>query len=128
MILANKEISDATALKMVSKLLRRSQPTKGFRVKTRSGEKTLTYDELLQFVDDLATRLDEGSYGVIHRCDTCGNFSRPGRINQRGCCFPKKLTSFRNREDFCSMWIPMDENQKYLKEKMDGYFKSLQTK
>lgn len=127
MILDDKDIQDATVLKLVSKLLRKNQSTRGFRLKTKRGERTLTYNEVIQFVDELATRLGDGRYGVIRRCDTCGNFSRPGNPKSKGYCFPKTHTSFRAKTDFCSRWTPMDANQKYIKEKIDE-FESLQTK
>ena len=128
MILRDKDIPDATLLKLVYKLLEKNQSTRGFKMKTRKGQRTITYDELLQFIDTLAKQLDSGGYGEIRRCDTCGNFSRSGKSNKRGWCFPKKHTSFRDKTDYCSGWIPMDEKQQHIKERMDEHFETLQTK
>lgn len=128
MILKHKDISDATALKMVSTLLRKQQSSKGFKVNTRKGTRTVTYDELIKFVDVLAKRLDSGRYCEVHRCTTCGNFNRSGKTNKRGWCFPQEHTSTRLSTDYCSRWVPMTEQQKHIKERMDEHFESLQTK
>lgn len=117
MLLREKGIPDATVLKLVSKLLKRNPSSKGFRIKVRNGTETLTYDEVVKFVDNLASQLASGGYGEIRRCDTCGNFSRPGARGMRGWCFPKERTSFKDTKDYCSGWIPMDEQQKYIRER-----------
>lgn len=125
MILKNQGISDETALKLVFKVLKRNQSIKGFKVNTKKGEKTITFDELLKFVEDLANSLSEGSYGEIRHCNTCGNFSRSGTKGQRGWCCPDTHTSFRNNKDYCSGWKPMTEEQKHIKEVLDEHFKTL---
>lgn len=127
MILKDKGIPDSTVLKLVSKLLARGQYGKGFKLKTKNGERTMTYDEVIAFVDALAERMKHNEYAVIHRCDTCGNFSRPGVKGKRGCCFPKKHTCFRYPTDYCSGWQPMSEEQKRLKEALDERFKTVHT-
>lgn len=125
MLYKNKGIPDATVLRLVSKLLRSHQSNKRFRVKTKSAEGTLTYDEVIRFVDELAKRVDDGRYGEIHRCDTCGNFNRSGKLGKRGWCSPKEYTSFRNKTDHCSNWIPMTQEQKQIREKINEHFRTL---
>lgn len=123
MILKDKGIPDALVLKLVSTLLRRNQTGKGFRLKTKKGERTMTYDEIIAFVDELAERMKSDEYIEVRRCNTCGNFSRSGVRGMRGSCFPKHFTSFRSNNDFCSGWTPMSEEQKRLKEALDERFK-----
>lgn len=129
MLFKNKGISDATAVKLLVKVLK-SNPSavKGFKVTTSEGKKTVTYGELIKFAEALALRLEDGRYGVIRRCDTCGNFSRSGKVGKRGWCHPKEYSQFRNKSDYCSKWIPMTPEQKQIKETINGHFKSLQTK
>lgn len=127
MLFKNKGISDATVLRIVSKILKECPASKGFRVNTPEGKKTLTHQEIIKFIDALAVRLEDGRYGVIRRCDTCGNFSRSGKMGKRGSCFPKVRSLFRSKTDYCSGWIPMNPEQKYIKEKVNEHFK-LQTK
>ena len=127
MILKDKDIPDSTVLKLVSTLLRRSQAGKGFRLKTKKGEKTLTYDEVIAFVDELAERMNRREYIKVRRCDTCGNFNRPGIKGGLGCCFPKNFTCSRLSTDYCSGWIPMSEEQRRLKEVLDVRYKKMQT-
>lgn len=128
MLFKNKGIPDATVLRIVSKILKESPTAKGFRVNTPGGKKTLTYEEITKFVDALAIRLEDGRYGVIRRCDTCGNFSRSGKLGKRGWCHPAKHSLFKDNTEYCSGWIPMTAEQKHTKETIDGHFKSLQTK
>lgn len=128
MIFRDKGIPDSTVLKVVATLLKRGEATKGFRVKTLHGKRVLTHDEVIQFVEELAQRLDEGSYGAIRRCSTCGNFNRSGKANTRGWCSPKEFTSFRKTNEYCSRWIPMTPEQQYLGEVLDAHAKTLQTK
>lgn len=128
MILKKQNIPDATALRLISKLLKKNQTSKKFKVKTRQGESIVTYDEIVQFVDILAKMLDEGRYGVIRRCDTCGNFNPSGKSNKRGWCSPKDRSLFRNKTDHCSKWIPMTEEQKHIREVLNEHFGTLQTK
>ena len=128
MLFKSKGIPDATVLKIVSKILKDSTPTKAFRVNTSDGKKTLSYEEIIKFIDALAVRLEDGRYGVIRRCDTCGNFSPSGQKGRRGCCSPKEHTLFREPTEYCSKWVPMTKEQKHIKEVLDGHFKSLQTK
>ena len=127
MLFKKKSIPDATALRMVAKLLKRQPATKGFNLKTNSGYKTVSYDELIKFVEALADRLDDGRYGEIRRCDTCGNFSRSGGRKSMGACFPKNYSSGKKTTDYCSGWIPMNEEQKHIKKRMDEHF-AVQTK
>lgn len=126
MLFKNKGIPDATVLRVVSKILKEN-PTKGFRVNTSGGKKTLTHDEIVKFIDALATRLEDGRYGVIRRCDTCGNFSRSGAKGKRGWC-SKECDLSRERTEFCSSWKPMNQEQKHRKEMLDEHFRTLQTK
>lgn len=130
MLFKNKGISDATVLRIVSKILKENPSTKGFRVNTSEGKKTLSYEEIIKFIDALAVRLEDGRYGVIRRCDTCGNFSRSGKMGKRGWCHPKEHSQFRDKGDYCSKWIPMTPDQKRIKETINEHFKSqsLQTK
>lgn len=127
MLFKKKGISDATVLKIVAKILKNNPPSKGFKVKTPRGSQTLTAEEIVRFVEALAARLDDGRYGVIRRCDTCGNFSRSGKASKRGWCSPKEHSSFKNKTDYCSNWIPMTAEQKHIKERIDEHRK-LQTK
>lgn len=129
MLFKNKGISDATAVKLLVKVLKSNpSPVKGFKVTTAGGKKTVTYEELIKFAEALALRLEEGRYGVIRRCDTCGNFSRSGKAGKRGWCHPKEHSQFRDKGDYCSGWIPMTPEQKHIREKVNEHFKSLQTK
>lgn len=127
MILKDKDIPDSTVLKLVSKLLARNKAGKGFRLKTKKGDKTITYDEVIDFVDKLAEHLQRREYIRVRRCDTCGNFNRPGLKGGRGCCFPKDFTCSRVSTDYCSGWIPMSAEQKRLKEAIDERFKTIHT-
>lgn len=128
MLFKNKGVSDSTVLKIVSKILRDNESTKGFRVSTSKGKATLTYAEIIKFVDALAERLADGRYGVIRRCDTCGNFSRSGRKGRKGWCSPKDCNLYRANDEYCSKWIPMTKEQQYTKEVINEHFKSSQTK
>ena len=128
MLFKKKDISDVTVLRLVSKILEKNQTAKGYKVRTNKGEQKLTAEEVVEFVRVLAKRLEEGRYGVIRRCDTCGNFSRSGKRGNRGSCFPKEHSLFRNKTDYCSGWIPMSPEKKYIKEKIDEHFKSSQIK
>lgn len=128
MLFKSKGISDATVLRLVAQILKKNQTAKGYKVKTKDGEQRLTAEEVVKFVQALATRLDDGRYGVIRRCDTCGNFSRSGKMGKRGWCHPKEHSLFRNRTDYCSGWIPMTPEQQHIKERVNEHFKSLQTK
>ena len=127
MLFKKKGIPDATVLKIVAKILKNNPPSKGFKVKTSQGMQTLTPEEIVRFVEALAARLDDGRYGVIRRCDTCGNFSRSGKANQRGWCSPKERTLFKHKNEYCSNWIPMTAEQKHIKERINEHQK-LQTK
>lgn len=122
MILSDKNVADSKALKMVAKLLKKQPSAKGFKLKTNKGEQIVTPDELIQFVETLAEKLDAGDYGEIHRCDTCGNFSRSGKRKDVGACFPKTYTATRLTTDHCSGWTPMDAEQRHIKERMDEHF------
>lgn len=129
MLFKNKGISDATAVKLLVKVLKSNPSTvKGFKVTTSGGKKTVTYEELIKFAEALALRLEDGRYGVIRRCDTCGNFSRSGKMSKRGWCNPKEHSQFRNKTEYCSKWIPMTPEQRHIKETINEHFKSLQTK
>lgn len=129
MLFKNKGISDATAVKLLVKGLKSNpSPVKGFKVTTPEGKKTVTYGELIKFAEALALRLEDGRYGVIRRCDTCGNFSRSGKAGKRGWCHPKEHTQSRDKTEYCSKWIPMTPEQKRIKETVNEHFKSLQTK
>jgi hypothetical protein len=122
MILEEKNISDVRALKMVARLLKRQPPGKGFRIDTENGAKRITCEELVEFIYELAKRLEEGRYQEVKTCDTCGNYSRSGKYANRGACFPKEYTSSRKSTDHCSGWVPMDKDQQFIKEKMDEHF------
>lgn len=125
MLFNNKGISDATVLRLVSKILQKNQTAKGFKIKTNNGYQTLTYDEVVKFIDALAVRLDDGRYGAIRRCDTCGNFSRSGQRGKRGWCSDSHRGLFRGKADYCSGWIPMTDDQKRLRRTIN---ERLQTK
>lgn len=129
MLFKNKGISDATAVRLLVKVLKDNpSPARGFKVNTSKGKKTVSYEELIKFAEALAVRLEDGRYGVIRRCDTCGNFSRSGKVGQRGWCSPKEHTLFKHKNEYCSKWIPMTPEQKRIKETVNEHFKSLQTK
>lgn len=128
MLFKNKGIPDETVLRLVAKILLKNQTAKGYKVKTKNGGKTLTADEVVKFVQALAARLEDGRYGVVRRCDTCGNFSRSGKFGKRGWCNPKSHSMFRDKNEYCSNWTPMTPEQKYIKEAINGHFKSSQTK
>lgn len=121
------EVPEYLVLKLVSTLLKRNPACKGFKLKTKKGYKTMTFDEVVAFVDELADSMKRNEYIAVRRCDTCGNFSRAGVRGARGSCFPKHFTSFRHNDDFCSGWTPMSEEQKRLKEALNERFK-IQTK
>lgn len=123
MILFEKGIPDTTIMKLVSKLLRRSNLPKGFKIKTLSGVQTITSEELIGFVDSLAEGLEKGDYGVIRRCDTCGNYGHPGRKNKRGLCPSHEGSFLKYPTDFCSSWKPMTKEQQKMKERIDEVFK-----
>ena len=128
MILQDKGISDATALKMVRKLLAKHRSNTGFRLNTKNGTVTVTYDDLIQFVGILANKASCGEYGELRMCTTCGNFNRSGKYQHMGWCSPKEHTLTRKTTDHCSRWVPMTEQQKHTKERIDEHFGSLQTK
>ena len=127
MLFKNKGIPDATVLKIVSKILKDNEPTKGFRVNTPKGKAILSYKEIIQFLDALALRLEDGRYGVIRRCDTCGNFSRSGRKGRKGWCSPKDCNLCRDSTEYCSKWTPMTKEQQHIKEAINEHHRT-QTK
>lgn len=128
MILKKKGVLDSTVLKMVSRVLKETTPTrKGFKVKTLRGEAVVTHEELIQFVDKLAEEIQQGNYDKLRKCETCGNFGYPGRKGAKGWCSPKDYSSFRKPEDYCSQWIPMTEQQKHTRRVLRGESGTLQT-
>lgn len=127
MILKNKDIPDATVLKLVAKQLRNNQTAKGFKMKTKKGVRTLTFEEVVEFIDTLASQLESGQYGEIRRCDTCGNFRRSGQKGRRGWCTPTTHTCYKSPTEYCSGWVPMSPEQIRLKEKLNEHFRT-QTK
>ena len=127
MLFKKKNIHDDAALRLVAEILKKS-PDKTYKVKTSSGEKTVSTEELMKFTIALASRLADGRYGEIKRCDTCGNFNRSGKSGKRGWCSPKEYTASRKTTDHCSSWTPMSKEQAALKERIDEHFKSLHTK
>ena len=94
-----KGIPDAEVLRLVAKILKKNQTAKGYKLSTTAGKATLTADDVVRFIEALATRLDDGRYGAIRRCDTCGNFSRSGKMGKSGWCFPKEHSLSRCKED-----------------------------
>ena len=128
MILKEKNIPDATALRLASRLLKREQRSTKYRVKTKTGEAVVSYGEVINFLDTLAKRFEEKEYGVVHRCNTCGNFNPSGKSSKRGWCSPKDRSLFRNKTDHCSKWVPMTEEQKHIREVLNEHFRTLQTK
>lgn len=130
MILKDKGVLDSTMMKVVARVLKNNTSgVKGFKLKTLRGVVNVTYDEIVQFVETLAEEMSKGNYDKLRKCDTCGNFSYPGRKGAKGCCFPKEFTSFRKTEDYCSQWIPMNAEQKYIRRRMleSNEFGTLQT-
>lgn len=116
MILKHTEVRDATVAKLVAKLLRKNPPSvQKFKIKTRFGDKVITYEDILQFMDTLSAKLDSGDYEDIRRCDTCGNFSRSAR-SPKGWCSPSNRDFYKDKRAYCSDWIPMSEQQKYVRE------------
>lgn len=128
MILENKGVLDNTLLKMVAKVLKDTPRTKGFKVKTLDGVVTITYEELIQFVEKLAEEIANGNYDQLNKCATCGYYSYPGKKGGKGWCCPKNFTSSRRNDDYCSQWTPMTAEQEYIRRKVDGQFGQLQTK
>lgn len=126
MLFKKKCIQDDTAIRLVAHILKK-QPSKSYKVKTSNGDRVVSTEELVKFLEALAERLHDGRYGVIRRCDTCGNFSRSGKLGKRGWCSPKKHSLFRDKTDYCSGWIPMSPEQEHIKERIDEHFESLQT-
>ena len=128
MILKNKGVLDSTMLKVVAKVLKNNTSgVKGFKLKTPNGVATVTYKEIIQFVETLSEEMANGNYDELRKCSTCGNFNHPGRKGGKGWCFPKEFTSFRKVNDYCSGWIPMTKEQEYLRRKSNE-FGALQTK
>lgn len=128
MILKNKGVLDSTMLKIVARVLKNNTSgVKGFKLKTSNGVATVTYKEIIQFVETLANEMDKGNYDELHKCATCSKFSYPGKKGGKGCCFPKEFTSFRSVDDHCSLWEPMTKEQEYVRRKVNE-FGSLQTK
>lgn len=121
-------ISDATVLKLAAQIIEKSQTPKGYKVKTKDGEKKLTTEEVVKFMRNLSKEIDDGRYGVIRRCDTCGNFSRSGRVGKRGWCHPKEHSMFRSKTDYCSGWIPMTPEQIQIKERVNEHHRLSQAK
>lgn len=124
MILKEKNIPDATMLRLVSKLLKKNPSTKKFKVKTQYGESVITYDEVVQFVDTLAAMIGDNKYGVIRRCNTCGNFNPSGKSSKRGWCSPKDRSLFRDKTEYCSKWVPMTEEQKHIRRVLNEHFRT----
>ena len=99
-------------MKIVAKILKNNTSgVKGFKLKTLKGPATVTYEEIIQFVEILAEEMAKGNYDELRKCETCGNFSYPGKLGTRGSCFPKEFTSFRKLTDYCSGWVPMTKEQ-----------------
>lgn len=124
MIMHQKSIPDATLLRLVSKVLKRADLPKGFKIKGKWDTKTITCEELVEFVDALAEELSTGGYGVIRRCCTCGNYGHPGRKSMRGLCPSHEGSNLKYMDDFCSYWKPMTKEQTTTRERIDELFKS----
>lgn len=123
MIMQDKGIKDATMMKLVVKILKRSDLPKGFKINNKWHTKTITREELIEFVEALTQGLDKGDYGAIHRCDTCGRYGHPGRKDMRGICPQHKGSYLKYMTDFCSYWTPMTKEQQNMKERIDELFK-----
>lgn len=128
MVTKNQVVPDATMLKLVAKLLKDNKSTRKFKVHSKNVERVVTYDDLVQFVDELAKKLDSGSYGAIRRCKTCGNFSSPGQKGRKGYCRPDEGNQYKSCSDYCSGWKPMTQEQRRTREIMYERFETLQTK
>lgn len=124
MIMHQKGIPDTTLLKLVSKILKKADLPKGFKIKGRWDTKTITREELIEFVDALTEELNTGGYGVIRRCQTCGNYGHPGRKSMRGLCPSHEGSNLKYIDDFCSYWKPMTKEQIRVRESIDELFKS----
>ena len=128
MILKDKGVLDSTMLKIVAKVLKtNTSGVKGFKLKTLKGPTTVTFEEVIQFVETLADEMSKGNYAELKKCETCGNYSYPGKKGARGTCFPKEFTSFRRVDEHCSQWVPMTKEQEYTRRKVREFF-TLQTK
>lgn len=123
MVMSDKGVRDATLLKLTAKLLKRSNLPKGFKLKGIRGACTITSKELIEFVEALAEEFDNGGYGIIRKCETCGNYGHPGRKNKRGWCPSHSGSYLKYPHDFCSYWKPMTPEQKKVKERIDEVFK-----
>ena len=123
MIMTEKGIKDATLMKIVVKILKRADLPKGFKIKGKWDTKTITREELIEFVEALTEELDKGGYGVIRRCDTCGRYGHPGRKSKKGLCPSHEGSNLKYHDDFCSYWKPMTAEQQKMKERIDEVFK-----
>lgn len=123
MIMSKKGIPDTTMLKLVSKILKRADLPKGFKIKGKWDTKTITREELIEFVEALTEELDKGGYGVINRCATCGNYGHPGRKDRKGLCPSHDGSNLKYMSDFCSYWKPMTKEQIKVRESIDELFK-----
>lgn len=121
MVLKEKGIPDSTMLKLVTKIVKKSQTAKGYRIKLPEGDVRVTAEEVVLFLEGLSNSVSGKSPEQIRYCETCGNFSRSGKIGKRGWCSPSKLSAFKNNTDYCSGWVPMSPEQKKIKEKIDEH-------
>lgn len=131
MILQNKGVLDSTMLRVVARVLKNNTSgVKGFKLKALHGSTTVTFDEIVKFVETLADEIAKGNYDELRKCATCGNFSYPGKKGGNGCCFPKEFSSSRKVDDYCSRWLPMTKEQEYTRKKVKelNEFGALQTK
>ena len=120
MIFSDRGIDDSTMLRLIAKILRgNTDKVKGFKVKTFNGVALLPYEDVIQFAETLATEMAEGNYEKLQRCETCGNFSYPGKKGAPGWCTPKNYDHTKNTTDYCSGWTPMTEQQEYTRRKVN---------
>lgn len=118
-MLDNMWISDKTVLKLVANILRKTPSPKGYKINTKHrGVQTISHDDVIRFVEELAEAAGNGDYGAIHHCKTCGHFSRAWCKGGRGYC-GNSASGYRNSTDYCSEWIPQTEQQKCVGRKLD---------
>ena len=110
--MGKKWISDKTILKLVISILRKANMPKVYKINTKyQGVQTLTKEEVIQFLEDLAESIGNGDYAKVKRCNTCSHFSQSYCKNGRGYCYNLNA-GYRNGRDFCYAWTPQTKEDK----------------
>ena len=111
----------STLMKLAAHIIKNNSTSANFNISKKGKSIRVSRKTIVECLEASAKCMSEGGFAIVRICDSCEHYGRSGKMGSKGWCSSEYNRS-KCKDDYCSDWKPMSEQQRHIKEYIDEHF------